>query len=47
MKIIGIALFFSLGVFLRWFRSGKKKIEANKKPLFTCSKNAIWLTGGA
>ena len=46
MKIIGIVLFFSLSIFLRWFRSAKKKIEENKKPHFTCSKNVSYLAGG-
>lgn len=49
MKIIGIAdttfarlnmgPFFSLGIFLRWLGSAKKKMAETKKPPLTCSKN--------
>ncbi|MBU4031911.1 MAG: hypothetical protein KKH41_05515 [Candidatus Thermoplasmatota archaeon] len=46
MKLIGTAPFFSLGVFLRWLGSAKKKMVVKKKPLLTCSKNAICQNGG-
>jgi len=46
MRLIGVAPFFSLGVFLRWLGSAKKKMVLKKKPLLTCSKNANFHIGG-